>query len=97
MSESQFQTSSLVLAAFVEVRCGLSGSIHFSDSRNAVFFFPRTAEVIGAVQAFDNDGEVPARRYSRAVSILRDRLLQLRQGNLNTEKKNGQGLVRQKS
>jgi hypothetical protein len=87
LNVNSFETTSLVKAAFLEVRLGVSCAIRFNNPKEGVFVFPRTDEVVEAASAFDSDGEISAKRYSRAVSTLRDRLWGLRQG-IHTENVN---------
>ena len=57
-------------------------TIRFDEARKAIFVFPLTNEVLDAAREFDSDGAIPARRFSRAVSVIRDRLFELKPGNL---------------
>ena len=88
-STDLFETTSLVKAAFLELRLGLSCGIQFNNPKSAVFLFPRTAEVLSAAASFEVDGQVPAKRFSRSIGVLRDRLIGLRSGNFNVDKMNG--------
>jgi hypothetical protein len=89
LNSNLYETTSLVRAAFLEVRLGVSCEIRFNKPKEAVFIFHRTDDVVAAVGAFEGDGEIPARRYSRAIGVLRDRLWGLRQGITNVENVNG--------
>jgi hypothetical protein len=87
INPNSFETTSLIEAAFIEVKLALSCEIRFTNPREAIFIFSRTDDVISAARAFDDGGEVAAKRYSRAIGVLRDRLWGLRQG-IHTENVN---------
>ena len=76
---AEFITKNLSLAAFIELATGLIVEMRDAEGTNSDLVFPDTELVRDAVKKFHQGGAVPAKQFSRRVSILKCRCLETRQ------------------
>jgi hypothetical protein len=69
---AEFRTSSITKAAYIEISCVVTADIRRAPvTREIVFVFSDSLDIIRAADLYHNGGTVPARDFAKAIGSIR--------------------------